>query len=86
LRERSEDIAQLSTHFLEKYALRLPAPELSHQALQLLKIQPWNGNIRELQNAIERALILCEDQPLIRPEHLLLGDERFRNSRQGASL
>jgi DNA-binding NtrC family response regulator len=86
LRERSEDIAALAAHFLEKYALRLPAPQLSHQALQLLKIQPWNGNIRELQNAIERALILCEDQPLIRPEHLLLGDESFRHSRQGASL
>jgi transcriptional regulator with PAS, ATPase and Fis domain len=80
LRDRSEDIAQLAAHFLEKYASRLPAPELSQQALQLLKTQPWNGNIRELQNAIERALILSEDQPLIRPEHLLLADSSFRNS------
>jgi DNA-binding NtrC family response regulator len=80
LRDRSEDIAQLAAHFLKKYAERLPAPQLSQQALQLLKAQPWNGNIRELQNVVERALILCEDQALIRPEHLLLADSSLRNS------
>jgi DNA-binding NtrC family response regulator len=79
--DRREDIAQLAEHFLEKYAARLPAPQVSQQALQLLKIHPWNGNIRELQNIIERALILCEDQSLIRPEHLLLADDSFRSSR-----
>jgi DNA-binding NtrC family response regulator len=81
LSERSEDIAQLAAHFLEKYAARRPTPRLSEPALQLLKTQPWNGNIRELQNAIERALILSEDQPLIRPEHLLLADPGFRKPR-----
>jgi transcriptional regulator with PAS, ATPase and Fis domain len=72
LRDRAEDIAQLAEHFLGKYASRLPAPQLSTPALQLLKAQPWAGNIRELQNVIERALILSEDQAVIRPEHLLL--------------
>ncbi|MGD0415519.1 MAG: sigma-54 dependent transcriptional regulator [Terriglobales bacterium] len=81
LRERTEDIAQLAAHFLDKYALRLPAPQLSAAALQLLKTQPWAGNIRELQNVIERALILSEDQPVIHPEHLLLADSSFLNSR-----
>ena len=81
LRDRSEDIAQLAAHFLAKYASRLPAPQLSAPALQLLKTQPWAGNIRELQNVIERALILSEDQAVIRPEHLLLADSSFRNSR-----
>jgi DNA-binding NtrC family response regulator len=81
LRDRAEDIAQLAAHFLEKYASRLPAPQLSAQALQLLKTQPWAGNIRELQNVIERALILSEDQSVIHPEHLLLADTGFRNSR-----
>jgi transcriptional regulator with GAF, ATPase, and Fis domain len=81
LRDRAEDIAQLAAHFLEKYALRLPAPQLSAAALQLLKTQPWAGNIRELQNVIERALILSEDQAVIHAEHLLLADSSFRNSR-----
>jgi DNA-binding NtrC family response regulator len=81
LRDRAEDIAQLAAHFLEKYALRLPAPQLSAAALQLLKTQLWAGNIRELQNVIERALILSEDQPVIYPEHLLLADSSFCKSR-----
>jgi len=81
LRDRPEDIAQLAGHFLEKYAAPLPAPQLSAEALQLLKAQPWAGNIRELQNVIERALILSEDRAAIRPEHLLLADSSFRNSR-----
>ena len=79
--DRAEDIAPLAAHFLEKYGLRLPAAQLSAAALQLLKTQPWAGNIRELQNVIERALILSEDQPVIHPEHLLLEDSSFRNSR-----
>jgi len=81
LRDRPEDIAQLAAHFLGKYALRLPAPQLSAAALQVLKTHPWAGNIRELQNVIERALILSEDQAVIRPEHLLLADSSFRNPR-----
>lgn len=81
LRDRSEDIAPLAAHFLAKYAARLPAPQLSASALQLLKTQPWAGNVRELQNVIERALILSEDQAVIRPEHLLLADASFRSAR-----
>jgi DNA-binding NtrC family response regulator len=80
LRDRSEDIAQLAAHFLEKYAAPLTPPTLSSEALQLLRAQPWAGNIRELQNVIERALILSEGQVVIRPEHLLLSDSSHRNS------
>jgi len=80
LRDRAEDIAPLAAHFLEKYATRLPAAQLSAAAVQLLKTQPWAGNIRELQNVIERALILSEGQAVIHPEHLLLEDSSFRNS------
>jgi two-component system response regulator FlrC len=78
--DRPEDKAPLAAHFLAKYAECLPAPQLSTAALQLLKTQPWAGNIRELQNAIERALILSGDQPVIRPEHLMLGDSSFRTA------
>src|ERR1700686_4139779 len=81
LRDRPEDIAPLAAHFLAKFAAPLAAPEFSAEALQLLKTQSWAGNIRELQNVIERALILSEDEAVIRPEHLLLEDTSFRNSR-----
>ncbi len=81
LRDRPEDIAPLAAHFLAKFAAPLAAPEFSGEALQLLKTQPWAGNIRELQNVIERALILSEDEAVIRPEHLLLADTSFRSSR-----
>jgi DNA-binding NtrC family response regulator len=81
LRDRPEDIAPLAAHFLAKFAAPLPAPGFSADALQLLKTQPWAGNIRELQNVIERALILSEDEAVIRPEHLLLADSSFRSAR-----
>jgi DNA-binding NtrC family response regulator len=72
LRERVEDIAQLACHFLEKFAQRPSAPELSSESMQWLKAQAWSGNVRELQNVIERALILAEGETVIRPEHLLM--------------
>ena len=80
LRDRLEDIAPLAAHFLEKYASPLAAPRLSTEALQLLKAQPWSGNIRELQNVVERALVLSEEQGVIRAEHILLTDSTFRST------
>ncbi|MGA7079777.1 MAG: sigma-54 dependent transcriptional regulator [Terriglobales bacterium] len=80
LRDRLEDLVQLSAHFLEKYAAPLPAPQLSFPALQRLKTHPWAGNIRELQSVIERALILSADQAVIGPEHLMLTDTGRRTS------
>jgi DNA-binding NtrC family response regulator len=81
LRDRPEDIGQLAAHFLEKYTSNPPAPQLSVAALHSLRTQPWSGNIRELQNVIERALILSEDQSVIRPEHLSFADAGFSNLR-----
>ncbi len=79
LRERPEDIVQLARHFLEKLALRPPAPELSADGAQWLNAQPWAGNVRELQNVIERALILAEDEAVIRAEHLLMPSASLRS-------
>jgi DNA-binding NtrC family response regulator len=78
--ERTEDIAELAAYFLEKFAARLPAPQLSAAALLLLQAHPWRGNIRELQNVIERALILGEEEAVVRPEHLMLADRSLRGS------
>jgi len=72
LRERPEDILQLAQHFLDKFSLRPPAPQLSAEGAKLLKSHSWAGNVRELQNVIERALILAEDELLILPEHMLM--------------
>lgn len=69
LRERVDDIPALVGHFLEKNAARLGQEEItiSPDALRLLVSLPWEGNIRELENTIERAAILCDDRR-IQPE------------------
>src|ERR1700676_4087257 len=80
LRDRGEDITQLAGHFLEKYSERQPTPQMSVAALQLLRTQSWAGNIRELQNVIERALILAEGRTMIRPEHLMLTGSSYASA------
>jgi len=70
LRERSEDIPLLAAHFIEKFSR--PGDEhkqLSPQATEVLLNYRWPGNIRELENAIERAMVTSQDQ-MIRPENL----------------
>ena len=63
LRERVDDIPSLVQHFLEKNGQRLGRGkyEISPEAMRLLVNLPWDGNIRELENTIERAAILCND-------------------------
>jgi len=62
LRERKEDIAELSRHFLQKYAAKLSktVTGFSAEAQELLAGYNWPGNVRELENVVERAVILCE--------------------------
>jgi len=61
LRERSEDLPALAQYFLHRYAAsyRRPARRFTDAALEAIQAYAWPGNIRELQNAIERAVILC---------------------------
>ena len=72
LRDRPDDILQLAQYFLDKFSTRPPTPQLSVEGAQLLRSHAWAGNVRELQNVIERALILAEDEAMIRPEHMLM--------------
>jgi NtrC-family two-component system response regulator AlgB len=69
LRERREDIARLSRRFLDFFARqnRRPTPELSPAALGALLSYAWPGNIRELRNVLERAVILWPSR-IIEPE------------------
>jgi NtrC-family two-component system response regulator AlgB len=71
LRERREDIPLLARRFLDFFArqLRRIAPELSPAALQALLAYSWPGNIRELRNVLERAVILWPSR-VIEPEAL----------------
>jgi two-component system nitrogen regulation response regulator GlnG len=71
LRQRSEDIAELAGHFLDGLAAKngQPRPAISGEALAELERRNWLGNVRELRNAVEHAMILARGGS-IAPEHL----------------
>ncbi len=71
LRDRREDIPLLAEHFVRTTAaeLGLPPPALTREALERLCAYDWPGNIRELRNVIERAVLLC-DGPQLGPQLL----------------
>ncbi len=73
LRERGNDVLLLADHFLEKFSREFGKPglELSDEARDRLLHYRWRGNVRELQNTLERAVILA-DGLTIRPEELQL--------------
>jgi DNA-binding NtrC family response regulator len=74
LRSRREDVDALTDFFLHRFARELPRPGLriSDDARAQLRAYDWPGNIRELQNSMERAAILC-DRNTIEPRDLHLG-------------
>lgn len=76
LRERKEDIPLLVEYFIVKYGREMKSgvKKISREALDLLMAYRWKGNVRELENTIERAVILC-DGDTITPEHLVPGAE-----------
>jgi two-component system response regulator PilR (NtrC family) len=71
LRERQEDVPLLAEHFVARFAEQMgkPVTGISGGALTLLKQYGWPGNIRELENAMERAVAL-ERTPMILPDSL----------------
>jgi DNA-binding NtrC family response regulator len=73
LRERQEDLPLLATHFLTLFSteMGLTPPTLGHEALSALARHPFPGNVRELKNVMERALILSGGGPIL-PGHLQL--------------
>jgi DNA-binding NtrC family response regulator len=74
LRLRREDIAPLSDHFLNLFCqeAHVPAKTFSPQTVRALEQYAWPGNVRELRQVIERAFILAEEQPELRPKHFSL--------------
>lgn len=81
LRERKEDIPELVRHFIHKYCDETGKniDGISPEALSMLENCSWPGNIRELENCIERAVILCNGR-MINKQHLLLSDENPHSS------
>jgi len=73
LRERREDILPLAQYFISRYRQRMgyPARSLAPAAQQRLLAHHWPGNLRELENVIQHALVFCPD-PEIQAEHLSL--------------
>jgi len=72
LRERRSEILPLVRSFLTQFAREMgdrPAPEVSPEAARLLEAYSWRGNVREVRNVVERALLLCEGSEIL-PEHL----------------
>ncbi|HWU41678.1 MAG TPA: helix-turn-helix domain-containing protein, partial [Candidatus Acidoferrum sp.] len=79
LRARGEDVLLLAHHFVRDLGLRLGKgePGLSRDAQQFLLSYSWPGNIRELENAIERSLILSEGGLLTAAQFGIVAPERF---------
>lgn len=77
LRQRIGEIEELTRTFVKKFAkqsARPDVPTVSAEAMKWLKSYPWHGNIRELQNTMERAVLLCASNE-ITLEHLPAGQQ-----------
>ena len=76
LRERPGDIPLLANYFLEKYSVMNAKTTvgLSKESMRVLNNHRWKGNVRELENAMERA-VLIGNSDVVLPEHLILGAE-----------
>jgi transcriptional regulator with PAS, ATPase and Fis domain len=79
LRERPEDIPILAEHFLSLYWKRhrargAPMPTLTPAVIRMLQSLPWSGNVRELQNVMEHAVVLLDPGAEVLPEHLTFLD------------
>ncbi|MGA9115501.1 MAG: sigma 54-interacting transcriptional regulator [Bacteroidota bacterium] len=72
LRERREDIGLLARHFIGK--ISSSQARISPGALRKLEAHSWPGNVRQLMNVLQRALILCEGGA-VEEEHVILGEE-----------
>ena len=69
LRERRGDIPLLTKHFIKKFSDK--DAQISYQALKVPEENDWPGNVRQLENVIQRALILCDSNKLL-PEHIVI--------------
>jgi len=78
LRERSEDVPLLTMYFMEKFARKLgrKITHVADETMSRLRAYSWPGNIRELQNLVERAVVLTKGTVLRIEKGVLLGSPR----------
>lgn len=86
LRERRKDIPLLVQYFIDRYARKAGKniTSVDRKTLQLLQSYPWPGNIRELQNVVERSVIVCETENFSVDESWL--SQQPRDKRSGGKL
>jgi DNA-binding NtrC family response regulator len=86
LRERLEDIAPLADHFLQRFSQKYHKEQLTltHAALDRLQRHPWQGNIRELSHAIERAVLLATSKVITELQLLLEASDNLNNGQDVA--
>ncbi len=78
LRERGDDVLELASFFMNMYIREygLPPTPLSPAAVEWLRTYDFPGNVRELQNLMERAVLLANGQP-VQPRHFLLEEDEW---------
>ncbi|HDR04902.1 MAG TPA: sigma-54-dependent Fis family transcriptional regulator [Candidatus Marinimicrobia bacterium] len=71
LRDRIEDIPVLAVHFLERFKSKYgyERKEFNHDVIEFLSAQKWEGNVRQLENAVERAILYSQDAEILTLEH-----------------
>ena len=76
LRDRMDDVPVLVTYFIKKHSKinNRDCPAVSRETLNILTNYHWRGNVRELENVMERALLLCNGEE-IQPNHLLMSSQ-----------
>jgi DNA-binding NtrC family response regulator len=87
LRERREDVPLLMQHFLQLFATEMgvPNPPVEKSVIDMLCEYSFPGNVRELKNVIERALIECGGGPIL-PEHIRLTTNSVRYPRPAPAM
>ncbi|MDH4230594.1 MAG: sigma 54-interacting transcriptional regulator, partial [Nitrospirota bacterium] len=88
LRERKEDIPELSQHFLKKYSTKLSksVAGFSPEVMELFGSYDWPGNVRELENIIERAVILCDSELIGKEDVSIPAVHEEKETPAGSSL
>ena len=88
LRERREDIPLLASFFVRRAAetYKRPVESIHPDAMQILLTNQWSGNVREFQNVIERAVVLCNGGQLTKEDFMFDAGDRAAIARSASTL